>query len=951
MTSGIGIGSAATTGLLGSTGGAPSIGTGTPPPMKTMIYSPAARIIIADGNRQYDVSGDLVNGGVLRPENAVASLQFTLNNKNLRYNGRFDRMDRVILFLKRIKTIQVFSGYLDDVPYLQLYPGTVTFRASCTMKRLLHTWWDPTTVQSQSLFTGGGAAGTAGQVVGDGTTVPGQKAIGSILRDLLVNVGNWDPNQIHIENFPMKFLHTVEQWMSANQASTAASVQSFRQLMLGDDHSLGVGASASANPALVLGPTAAGAPSYIATMIQVADAMGLSPKTSDLQLSQQVAQAAQTGQGSRDAATQEAFKALEGSAQNWNTQYRNTDAAILALACAMIESNVRILANPAVPESYNFYHDGDGTDGTSVGLYQQISGGQWGDVAQRMNAEASTRGFMLALNRIDWKNMDAGAAIQQVQGSAFPGRYAGAVGAATATINAARAAVPDPTTGTINSASNNPVSPAQVLGTALGASALVPGVASPRATGSSPSAASAITGAGKPSPDAMGAIACGMTFLGSPYDQIRPPVRGVGVDCSGLTMLAYRGIGIDIGSNTFQQINAGVGVTPSQIKPGDLVFPSGMEHVVMYLGTGYPGAGGAAMGLESSGSGWGTVGRPVPDGPQIKPFRYNLNTAKAIRHIADFGGWDPTVKYSDPTLMGPGTAPGTFGTSAVGTGYSAVGAGGAGSEPIARNLFTYQFNLPAFAPKINALFTGERSLINCDPLITMVQALCKATLRNWCSSPTGDFVAWYPDYWGLDGKQAVMNIEDIEMKDVSINLNDYSLITHAYVAMGTGWGQSMGPEGWLQSGVATVENEALYQEMVKIAPGLNKPMSGQDILAKFGARPFMQEYDMVQNAELRQLLAIHHFMEGWTNQFATNVSFTFMPELFPGMRINLVGHNLQVYVTQVEHTFDYARGFHTQATITAPSVPNGASQINQVQSLAQNALQPFTGLVSTFWPG
>lgn len=424
-------------------------------------------------------------------------------------------------------------------------------------------------------------------------------------------------------------------------------------------------------------------------------------------------------------------------------------------------------------------------------------------------------------------------------------------------------------------------------------------------------------------------------------------------NCSGLTQLAYRGIGLDIGGSTYSQINAGVGVTAAQIKPGDLVFPSGMEHVVMYLGTGYPGAGGAAMALESSGSGWVQGGPPSPDGPQIKPFKYSLATARAIRHIADFGGWDPTATYHEPSLSGPGTAPGTFGTSSVGTGYGATTAGGSGSEPIARNLFTYQFNYPSFAPKINALFTGERSLINCDPLITMVQALCKATLRNWCSSPTGDFVAWYPDYWGLNGKQAVMNIQDIEMKDVSINLNDYSLITHAYVAMGapTGSGQSMGPEGWLESGVASVENEALYQQMIKIAPGLQTPMTGHDILTKFGARPFMQEYDMVQNSELRQLLAIHHFMEGWTNQFATNVSFTFMPELFPGMRINLVGHNLVVYVTSVQHSFDYAHGFTTQATITAPSVPNGVSQVNQAFTLAQSALQPFTDQVTTGWFG
>lgn len=942
----VGIGSAVSGGL--NLAGKPQINADSPPPMKTLVYSPSARIIIARGSRQYDVSGDLVSGGVLRPSDAVANLQFTLNNKELRYNGLFDRMDRVILFLKRIKVIQVFSGYLDDVPYLQLFPGTVTFRASCTMKRLQHTWWDPAQVASQALFQNAG--GDAAQVVGDGTTSGGIKPIGSIIRDLLTQVGGWDPDQIHIENFPMKFLDLARQWMAANAAHDQQQADNFLQLMLGDDHSGGVGATSSANPALTLGPQVVGAPNYIATMIRVCDSMGLGPSTSDLQLAQNVGQAAQSGQSSMVGSQDPGWPALQAAAQNWQDQYRNTDAAILALACTMVETNPgpRILANPSVPESYNFPHDGEGSNGTSVGMYQQISGGQWGDVAQRMNAEASTRAFYIALNRIDWKNMEPGAAIQAVQGSSYPGRYTPMVAAATATIRAMRA---DMSSGKTTLPTNS-LSPASLIGTAQDATSLVPNLGPIAGGGSSPSSASQLVGAGKPSPDAMQAIAAGLSYVGSPYDQIRPPVRGVGVDCSGLTSMAYRSIGIDIGGNTYDQLsrNRGREVSAAQIQPGDICFPS-EGHTFMWLGNGYPGGGGADFILESSGSDWSHNG-PSSDGPRVKPNHYNLGSMIAIFHIADFGGWDPTVKYNEPSLMGPGYSPGTFGGSTTGTGASALGAGGNGQEPIARNLFTYQFNYPAFAPKIAAFFDGERSLIECEPLIQMVQALCKATLRSWCSSPTGHFVAWYPDYFGLDGKQAVMNIEDIEMKDVSINLNDYSLITHAYVATGYATGESMGPWGWLQSGVATVENEALFQQMIKVAPNTGEQMTGADVLARFGARPFMKEYTMVQSTELRQLLAIHHFMEGWANQFATNVQFTFMPELFPGMRLNLVSHNLQVYVTQVQHTFDYAHGFSTQATITAPSIPNGTMQVNQAASLSPNTvLEKSQDLLKGSWFG
>jgi hypothetical protein len=46
-----------------------------------------------------------------------------------------------------------------------------------------------------------------------------------------------------------------------------------------------------------------------------------------------------------------------------------------------------------------------------------------------------------------------------------------------------------------------------------------------------------------------------------------------------------------------------------------------------------------------------------------------------------------------------------------------------------------------------------------------------------------------------------------------------------------------------------------------------------------------------------------------------------MPGVFPGMRLNLVKHNLQVYVSEVTHSGDFESGFTTSMTIMAPSNP------------------------------
>jgi hypothetical protein len=136
-----------------------------PPPMKTLVYSPEVRIIIARGTKQYDVSNDVVAFSVRRVEDGISSAAFRLSNKavpndptKLRYSLLFERMDRVLIYLKRSKWVMVFSGYLDRVPFVQLYPGTVEFRASCTLKRLQHTWWDPGLNSARDIFDQPGRA-------------------------------------------------------------------------------------------------------------------------------------------------------------------------------------------------------------------------------------------------------------------------------------------------------------------------------------------------------------------------------------------------------------------------------------------------------------------------------------------------------------------------------------------------------------------------------------------------------------------------------------------------------------------------------------------------------------------------------------------------------------------------------------------------------------------------
>lgn len=114
-------------------------------------------------------------------------------------------------------------------------------------------------------------------------------------------------------------------------------------------------------------------------------------------------------------------------------------AAVLGVACAMQESNLRVLANKGVADSMGLPHVGIGGDHDSVGPFQQRQ--SWGATADLMNPATSAGKFYDQLVAVrGWMNKSLTRAIQQVQRSAFPDAYARHEGAALSVVNSLWAA-------------------------------------------------------------------------------------------------------------------------------------------------------------------------------------------------------------------------------------------------------------------------------------------------------------------------------------------------------------------------------------------------------------------------------------------------------------------------------------------------------------------------------
>ena len=119
--------------------------------MQRLVYSPKAYVYIKDKTDQIrDISNYVVSGTVSRKINQVSSATIEVRNPNMIFTSKdgsgplFYPMDPITIYLERVRDrpVRVFTGYLDSAPYYQMYPGTLTLTASCTIKKLLYTFFD-----------------------------------------------------------------------------------------------------------------------------------------------------------------------------------------------------------------------------------------------------------------------------------------------------------------------------------------------------------------------------------------------------------------------------------------------------------------------------------------------------------------------------------------------------------------------------------------------------------------------------------------------------------------------------------------------------------------------------------------------------------------------------------------------------------------------------------------
>jgi hypothetical protein len=264
------------------------------------------------------------------------------------------------------------------------------------------------------------------------------------------------------------------------------------------------------------------------------------------------------------------------------------------------------------------------------------------------------------------------------------------------------------------------------------------------------------------------------------------------------------------------------------------------------------------------------------------------------------------------------------------TGATADGAAGSPFESLVNTVIV---NANANAQLTGNAIGGKAALINDQYFLPWLQAIVNASMRSFCSAPNGDFIAWFPDYFGAFGTAGVMNVERIELQNFQVNWSDQELVTHQFVLgnlgatlldPATGAIGTNNPVNDLvalatgTAGIASLDFPEIFQVIYgeTAPPGFIKAF-----LERFGARPDVQQLPNVPHGAAEFFMALYLFMQRWAGQFTASVPMTFMPELFPGMLLRVPEYGFQAYVQGVTHTFQLGPngGFTTQASICAPS--------------------------------
>jgi len=868
-----------------------------------LVYSPKAYVYTRDAQGNlYDLTEYVTGGQVERKINQVSSASIRLSNPEKIFTNpekgvAFHPMDPITIFLERVQgyPVRVFTGYLDTTPYYQLIPGVVELKASCTLKKLLYTFFDPALPYVTSFLEkfgwinkGTGAIissaawGEAGEEVDPYSKnfVPfadekGQQvndgSLGKLLWAILYYIGNWKDEKIYIEELPAGLTERMAKLTSQfNQGNEELEeeLNNFLQAIVGN----GSYGSGGTNEGLF--ETSSGnikeEKKIVEVMERAAQKYSLPP---------------------------EFPLAVSWLESNWNGTIENSIGAL-----GWFQFYNELEGKGA--KQFSPYFAGETftrEEATNLGIVSAAFCKKARAVLQEdYNNEVPS-------NKLEWNEW----ANKIQKGGLYPNWTAGLEKAESALSKYGYLSGSKSKNNTENTSkeSESGYSKNKKVKPSKGTTRIQEMI----------NRANEITN--REYEYAWGGgHSAGIPSYGEPGDPQGGGTESFGFDCTGATaaMLVAGGYieeGTAVPSSgefgTWLKGRKGIkeGLTSESVKPSVNIYANS-EHAWMTINGRY---------FSANGVGDGAKWHEGRDGfePSEFPIQFTLEglEQESTVELPKIGSSKSVNNETEPenteNILGDATAA----------------------------AFTAELAFPTIEEQIVAIaLTGNKSLMNDESLMPFVQQVAQGSVRSFQSLPNGDFYAFYPDYFGEWGyRKPYWLIENIEILDGGIELTDDNLVTHSYATGDLSWPLNNEMINELFSaGVVTIfnafENEGIIdreeikekaKEKAKGKTGLSRVMSHEEaleFLKRYGARPLKTDFPMVRSPVFETMMAYQQFMLAWSRQFLTPFTFTFMPEVFPGGLIGFPEHGLQMYVESVTHEWDLEDGFTTTAELSAPAL-------------------------------
>lgn len=852
--------------------------------MKRLVYSPKAFVYVRTDAGVVNLSEYVVSGNVSRKIDQVSTAEVTIRNPHRRFtqagNPTFRPMDAITIFLQRLpgSPVQVFTGYLDSTPYYQMYPGTATLTASCTLKRLQYTFFDPglpfmrTFLNKYGWYPDGqGGIFKAEKKLDDPDTTNFNQvltydqrrdaSVSELIFAVMKHIGGWTPETILVEQLPKSLLARVGKIYDELAKSNAEATEDFEDWL---KDFLGTGSYGGPDGTLA----------------------GISLDSLDSEQSL-------------------ALDAIMSMADQMNVSRRHRIAAI---AAGLTESNLK-----------NLNHG----DADSVGIFQMRVGiwntGKYAGYPDKPMLQA--RWFFDRAKDVD-RNQSIGELCQAVEVSAYPDRYATNVDKATSLLEQYNAKKSDKDASESEPPEKD--SDGRVGDRPYAGEQMKTGGKKKRNDSDDgkwvfPISKHAAYEGGvaghmsRPlgnwqSDNAVDLMAPAGTKWIAVEDGTISTSQGWG-DSSGSGQATVYGYRLHLegeSGNTYFYQHGASNIAPrgKKVKKGDVIGEIGD-----YASNGIPThlhfaakpplnpevvcAGGDVVAGSGSSGGGGDTSDDTSGATDA------LRAAKAGALLTTFNFPQAVDEAESMLLKGD------------------------------KSLMNDQPLLP---------FMGELAKGSMRSFMSLPNGAFYAFHPDYFGSfntkpywEISDLEVLQGDIRLTDEALAthVYVVGDVYGSGIDITSK---LQTRGVVTL-----LNAGNADFLNTDPGEVAKEqAQRRESRKkddektLSPFLGDEQAVLDFLRRYGPRPYVEQATFIRSHVFETFYAFQTFMLMWSRQFLTPFTFTFMPELYPGGRVAFPGHGIGCYIDEVHHSFDYTNGFTTQANLSAPSaLPNTTNQISK----------------------